>query len=218
MKKQFAVLGLGSFGKSVALTLESFGCDVIVVDDSYEKIQEISDSVAYAMCADVSDAEVMSALGARNLDGAIVAVSENKEASIMATIIAKEMGIPYVLAKAKDELQGMILEKVGADAVVYPEIDMGNRVAKKLISSEFADWIELSPEYSLREKIIPKRWEGKSLSELNVRERYGVNVVGILHNETMDVVFDPLKPLPAGCILFLIGSNSNLKELEVKES
>lgn len=217
MKKQFAVLGLGSFGKSVALTLESFGCDVVVVDDSYEKIQEISDSVAYAMCANVTDADAMKALGARNLDGAVVAVSENMEASIMATIILKEMGIRYVLAKAKDELQGKILEKVGADAIVFPEIDMGNRVAKKLISSEFADWIELSPDYSLTERVVPKRWEGKCLSELKVREKYGVNVVGILQDGIMDVVFDPLKPLPVGCVLFIIGANSNLKELEIKE-
>ena len=104
MKKQFAVFGLGSFGRSVALTLENLGCDVVVVDKSYEKIQEISDMVSYAMRADVSDPDALHALGGRNLDGAVVAVSESLEASIMATIISKEMGIPYVLAKAKDEL------------------------------------------------------------------------------------------------------------------
>ena len=97
MKKQFAVFGLGSFGWSVALTLESLGCDVLVVDKSYEKIQEISDQVSYAMKADVSDPEAMQALGGRNLDGAVVAVSESLEASIMATMLSKEMGIPYVL-------------------------------------------------------------------------------------------------------------------------
>lgn len=101
MKKQFAVFGLGSFGRSVALTLENLGCDVVVVDKSYEKIQEISDMVSYAMRADVSDPDALHALGGRNLDGAVVAVSESLEASIMATIISKEMGIPYVLAKAK---------------------------------------------------------------------------------------------------------------------
>ena len=140
MKKQFAVFGLGSFGRSVALTLENLGCDVVVVDKSYEKIQEISDMVSYAMRADVSDPDALHALGGRNLDGAVVAVSESLEASIMATIISKEMGIPYVLAKAKDELQGAILEKVGADAIAYPECDMGERVAKSLMSTAFADW------------------------------------------------------------------------------
>ena len=137
MSKQFAVLGLGSFGWSVALTLEKMGADVLVVDDSAEKIQEISEDVSYALKADVSDPEALEALGGRNLDGAVVAVSENFEASIMATMLCKDMGIPKVLAKAKDKLQGTILKKVGADAVVYPEIEMGSRVAKNLVAKEF---------------------------------------------------------------------------------
>ena len=130
MKKQFAVFGLGSFGRSVALTLENLGCDVVVVDKSYEKIQEISDMVSYAMRADVSDPDALHALGGRNLDGAVVAVSENLEASIMATIISKEMGIPYVLAKAKDELQGAILEKVGQMPLPIRSVTWENELQK----------------------------------------------------------------------------------------
>jgi Trk K+ transport system NAD-binding subunit len=194
MKKQFAVFGLGSFGRSVALTLENLGCDVVVVDKSYEKIQEISDMVSYAMRADVSDPDALHALGGRNLDGAVVAVSESLEASIMATIISKEMGIPYVLAKAKDELQGAILEKVGADAIAYPECDMGERVAKSLMSTAFADWIELSSEYSMAEVVIPEKWVGRSLSELKIREQYGINVVGIIQGVQVDVTLDPYEP------------------------
>ena len=130
MRKQFAVLGLGSFGRSVALTLESMGCDVIVVDKSQETIQEISDRVTYAITADITEKEALSALGTRNLDGAIIGVAENLEAGIMATLLCKEIGIPMVVAKAKNKLQGTILKKVGADTVVYPEIEMGSRVAK----------------------------------------------------------------------------------------
>lgn len=215
MKKQFAVLGLGSFGRSVALTLESLGCDVIAVDDSYEKIKDIADSVAYAIRADVTDSDVMKSLGARDLDGAVVAVSENREAAIMATILSKEVGIKYVVAKAIDEMQGKILEKLGADSVVYPERDMGERLAKKLGSSGFADWIELSPEYSMAEKLLPKKWEGKSLIELRVREKYGVNVVGILKDGEMQVTLDPEKPLERGCMLFIVGANSELENFEV---
>ena len=205
MGKQFAVFGLGSFGKSVALTLQSFGCDVIAVDNCYEKIQDIADSVSYAMCGDVTEPEFMKTIGARNLDGAVIAVSENLEAAIMATMISKEMGISYVLVKAMDELQGKILEKVGADSIVYPEIDMGERVAKKLISTEFIDWIELSPDYSLTEKLLPKQWEGKSLAELRVREKYGINVIGILKEDKMDMALDPSKPLQPDDMLFIIG-------------
>lgn len=214
MKKQYAVFGLGSFGRSVALTLESLGCDVIVVDKSYEKVQEISDSVSYAMRADVSDPEALLSLGGKNLDGAVVAVSESLEASIMATIAAKEIGIPYVLAKARDELQGMILEKIGADAIVYPERDMGSRVAKSLVSTAFSDWIELSSEYSMAETVIPNQWVGKSLAELKVRERYGLNVVGIMQGEEVNVAFDPHSPLPEDCIIIVIGANSVLAKFQ----
>ena len=216
MGKQFAVFGLGSFGKSVALTLQSFGCDVIAVDNCYEKIQDIADSVSYAMCGDVTEPEFMKTIGARNLDGAVIAVSENLEAAIMATMISKEMGISYVLVKAMDELQGKILEKVGADSIVYPEIDMGERVAKKLISTEFIDWIELSPDYSLTEKLLPKQWEGKSLAELRVREKYGINVIGILKDDKMDMALDPSKPLQPDDMLFIIGKNSDLEKFKLR--
>ena len=216
MGKQFAVFSLGSFGKSVALTLQSFGCDVIAVDNCYEKIQDIADSVSYAMCGDVTEPEFMKTIGARNLDGAVIAVSENLEAAIMATMISKEMGISYVLVKAMDELQGKILEKVGADSIVYPEIDMGERVAKKLISTEFIDWIELSPDYSLTEKLLPKQWEGKSLAELRVREKYGINVIGILKEDKMDMALDPSKPLQPDDMLFIIGNNSDLERFKLK--
>ena len=216
MNRQFAVLGLGSFGWSVALTLEKMGCDVLAVDDSFEKIQEISEQVSYAVKADVSDPEALQALGGRNLDGAVVAVSENFEASVMATMICKEMGIPKVLAKAKDTLQGTILKKVGADAVVYPEIEMGSRVAKNLVAREFTDWIELSDDYSLVEAAVPKSWVGKCLAELKVRERFDVNVVGIILDGEVDVTFDPQKPLPAEGILILIGANDVLEKFDAK--
>ena len=216
MGKQFAVFGLGSFGKSVALTLQSFGCDVIAVDNCYEKIQDIADSVSYAMCGDVTEPEFMKTIGARNLDGAVIAVSENLEAAIMATMISKEMGISYVLVKAMDEMQGKILEKIGADSIVYPEIDMGERVAKKLISTEFIDWIELSPDYSLTEKLLPKQWEGKSLAELRVREKYGINVIGILKEDKMDMALDPSKPLQPDDMLVIIGKNSDLERFKLK--
>ena len=217
MSKQFAVLGLGSFGWSVALTLEKMGADVLVVDDSAEKIQEISEEVSYALKADVSDPEALEALGGRNLDGAVVAVSENFEASIMATMLCKDMGIPKVLAKAKDKLQGTILKKVGADAVVYPEIEMGSRVAKNLVAKEFSDWIELSDDYSMVEAVVPEPWQGKCLAELRVRERFGINVVGIIINKQVDVTFDPMEPLPENVILIMIGANDILQKFDARK-
>lgn len=216
MEKQYAVLGLGSFGESVALTLENMGCDVLVMDDSYEKIQDISDKVSYAMKADVSDPDALQALGGKNLDGVVVAVSENLEAGIMATMLCKEMGIPLVVAKAKNKLQGAILQRVGADRIVYPEIEMGSRVAKSLVSREFMDWIELSNDYSMVEIAVPDKWVGRTLVDISARERLGINVVGIIINGKIDVTPDPQKPLPEGGILIVIGSNDVLEKFDSK--
>lgn len=217
MEKQYAVLGMGSFGESVALTLENMGCDVLVMDDSYEKIQDISDKVSYAMKADVSDPDALQALGGKNLDGVVVAVSENLEAGIMATMLCKEMGIPLVVAKAKNRLQGAILQRVGADRIVYPEIEMGSRVAKSLVSREFMDWIELSNDYSMVEIAVPDKWVGRTLVDINVRERLGINVVGIIINGKIDVTLDPQKPLPEGGILIVIGANDVLEKFDSKK-
>lgn len=217
MEKQYAVLGLGSFGESVALTLENMGCDVLVMDDSYEKIQDISDKVSYAMKADISDPDALQALGGKNLDGVVVAVSENLEAGIMATMLCKEMGIPLVVAKAKNKLQGAILQRVGADRIVYPEIEMGSRVAKSLVSREFMDWIELSNDYSMVEIAVPDKWVGRTLVDISARERLGINVVGIIINGKIDVTLDPQKPLPEGGILIVIGANDVLEKFDSKK-
>lgn len=214
MAKQYAVFGLGNFGTSVALALESLGCEVLVVDKSMEKIQDISDQVSYAMKADLEDTEVMEAIGARNLDGAVVALSENLEASIMATIMAKEIGIPHVIAKAQTEIQGKVLKKVGADVIVYPEKEMGIRIARAIVATNFAEWIELSPNYSMVECKIPKKWVGRTLLDLKIREKKGINVVGIIENGEVNIVVDPTKPLPEEGIVILIGSNKTLQELE----
>ncbi len=217
MKKQYAVLGLGKFGHSIALALENLGCDVIVVDNSAEKIQNIADSVTFAIKADIAEGNIVRSLGARNLDGAIIGVSENLEASIMATINAKEIGIPYVIAKAQNELHATILRRVGADAIVFPEKEMGNRVAKSLVSTNFADWIELSDDYSLVETEIPERWIGESLFDLRVRQKYNINVVGLIEDGEVEVSLDPNKPLPARGILILVGSNKALQKFKDKK-
>ena len=214
MKKQYAVFGLGTFGKSVALELESLGCEVVVVDNSMEKIQDIADYVTYAMCADIQDPEVMEALGARNLDGAIVAIGQNFEGSILATILAKEAGIPNVIAKAQNALHETILKKVGADIILHPEKEMGARIARGLVSGNFVDWIELSDDFSLVETKIPANWVGKRLIDLKIREKYGVNMVGIVEDGKMDVTIDSYRELVEKSIVILIGSNEALKKFE----
>lgn len=214
MVKQYAVFGLGSFGRSVALALESLGCEVLAVDKSMEKVQEISDEVSYAMKADIEDIEVMETIGARNLDGVVIALSESLESSVMATIVAKEIGIPYVIAKAQTELQGKVLKKVGADAIVYPEKEMGLKIARGIVATNFAEWIELSPEFSLVEYKIPENWVGKNLLELKIREKLGVNVVGFICDGKTSIAVDPSEPFPENSIVILIGSDKALQELK----
>lgn len=213
-KKQYAVLGLGKFGYSVAITLENMGCDVMVVDNSQEKINNIADSVSFAIRADIGESNVIKSLGARNLDGAIIGVSENMEASIMAAIVAKEVGIPYVIAKAQNELHAKILRKVGADTIIFPEKEMGSRIAKSLVSTNFADLIELSADYSLVEIGVPEKWVGKSLLELNVRQRYDINVIGMIQGDQVEVSLDPNAPMPADCLVIVVGSNKALQKFK----
>ncbi len=214
MRKQFAVFGLGSFGTSVALELEKLGCDVIAVDKSMEAVQAVSDDVAYAMCADITDPEVMKKLGAGHLSGAIVAIGDGLESNILTTILAKEAGIPNVIVKAGNSLHEMILKKVGADEVLYPEREMGVRLARGLASGNFMDWIELSDDYELVETKIPPSWVGKRLADLKVREKYGINVVAVAVDGKMEVTADPFRKLPADAVLTLIGPSEAFDKFE----
>ena len=213
-KKQYAVLGLGNFGTSVALTLQNLGCDVIAADNNMERVQKIADMVSYAMKGDIDEADFIRTLGVRNLDGVIIAVSENRESSIMATLLVKEEGAPYILAKANDKRHAAILMKIGADAIVYPEREMGARVAKNLVSTEFADWITLSPDYSMIETEIPKKWVGKTLRQLEVRKQHEVSVVGYIDEGDVELNPDPDEILKDDIILILVGSNLALQKLQ----
>lgn len=213
MRKQFAVFGLGSFGMSVAITLQQLGCDVIAVDHKEERIKDIADHVSYAMRADIGDPDVIRSLEPRNLDGIIIAASDNMEASIMATLSAKEINIPYVLCKARDGMHAQVLKKIGADAIVFPEEEMGKKVAKSLVSVNLTDWIALSPDYSILETAIPKSWAGKTLKELDVRKKYNVNVAGLKEGEKVEINPDPDMPLREGMILVLIGEDKSLENI-----
>lgn len=217
MRKQYAVFGLGSFGESVAVALQELGCEVVVVDNHMERIEDISPYVSYAVQADIEDPEVIRSLGARNLDGVVVAVADDMEASIMATLVSKEIGVPYVLAKAKNELHAKVLKKIGADSIIFPEKEIGQSVARNLVSGEFVDWISLSPDYSITEIQVPEKWIGKSLSEIDVRRTKDVNVVGVRIGEKIQVTIDPGEPLQKEMMLIMIGSNEALEKFGEKQ-
>lgn len=211
--KSFAVIGLGRFGMTLANTLAESDCDVLVIDDKEENIQEIADKVTYAVKADVREPGILKHLGVQNVDVAIIAVSENIEASITATMQAKELGVPYVMAKAASGLHGRILDKVGADEIIYPEKSMGLRVAKNLMSTGFLDIFELSSEFSMAEFRIPEGWIGRSLCDLKIREKYRINIIGIKIGEEVRVDLNPNEELPADCTLIAVGKNRDLNKV-----
>lgn len=215
VKKEFLVLGLGKFGVSVARTLSKLGCQVVAVDRNEERVQDIAEEVTYAVTADVTDAEVLESLGVSNLDAAVIAISNDMEASIMATIITKDLGVPYVLAKASNEVHKKILLKVGADSVVFPETEMGTRIAKKLVAGDFVDLIELSPNFSIIETFTKQAWIGQSIRSIGFREKYNINIIAIKENNHIDVSPDPDMPLKASQMLVLLGANKSLKEIDI---
>ena len=185
--KSYAVIGLGQFGMTVALTLAEANCDVLAIDDKDDNVQDIAEKVSYAVKADVRDPGILESLGVQNVDVAVIAVAENMEASITATMQVKELGVPFVMAKAMNSLHGRILEKIGADKVIYPEHSMGIRVARNLLSSGFVDMFELSSDFSMAEFKIPREWIGKTLRELKVREKYNINLIGLKHGDKMNM-------------------------------
>lgn len=212
----FVVFGLGKFGKSVAQTLAENGKEVLAIDSSEEVIQDISDFVTHAVQADVTDGDALKALGVGNFDVAVIAISNNLQASIMSTILAKEMGVPFVLAKAQNDIHKRVLEKVGADKVIFPEREIGVRIANNLISETFVDFIELSDDYSIVELSVVDEWVGKSLKELNMRVNYGINVMAIRKGDNISITPGPDLILQSSDILVVIGGNADLRKISAR--
>jgi len=214
-KKQFAVIGLGRFGSSVAAALAKLGYEVLAVDANEERVQEMADVVTQAIAADTTDEEALRAIGVRNFDVAVVAIGQDIQSSILTTLILKELGVPYIVAKAQNELHGKVLGKIGADKVVYPERDMGLRVAHHLISPNILDHIELTPEYSIVEMQVSSEMAGKTLRELDIRAKYHCNVLAVKReNGEMNITPRADEPLLLTDVLVIVGRNDQLNKLE----
>lgn len=212
--KTYAVIGCGRFGSSVAKTLYSLGYEVLAIDESEEIIQDISEYVTHSAQADATDENALKALGLRNVDVAVVSIGSDVQSSIMATLIAKELGVKYVLCKATNELQAKVLYKIGADRVIFPERDMGVRVAHNLVSQNVLEYIELDPNYSIVEIVSPVSWIGKTIGELDLRANYGINVMAVKHGYEINIApaaEDVMKP---GDILVVIGRNEDINKVE----
>lgn len=214
--KQFVVIGCGRFGSSVAENLYKLGHDVMVIDSSEETVQNLSDKVTHAVQADATDEHALQSLGLRNFDVAIITIGSDIQSSIMTTLIVKDLGVKYVVAKAQNEVHAKVLYKIGADRVVFPERDMGMRVAHNLVASNILDYIELSSEYSIMEITALEEWNQKSLLNLNIRSRYGINIVAIKQGDNIKISPNAQDIIYKGDILVVIGRNNDLRKLEIK--
>lgn len=212
-KKSFAVLGLGKFGAGVAREMARIGADVLAVDLDEENVHMIADEVTCAMKADVCDNETLQTLGLSNMDAVVVAITESLDASIMATIFAKEAGVPIVVAKARDAVHAKILEKVGADRTIIPEKESGIRMARCLISGNFIDVIELSDHISIVAIQVKPEWAGKSLSELRLREKAGMNIIALRAEGELTAAVDPNMPLKPEYTMWVMVDKKNLEKL-----
>ena len=213
MSKSIAVIGLGRFGRKLARTLYDMGSDVMAVDKNPEIIAGISANVTYAIEADVANPDVVRGLGLREMDMVVVAIGSDLTASIMSVMLAKEQGVPFVLAKAKDPLTGQILKRVGADKIIIPEEDTGARTARILLSDSFLDYFDIDDNLCLLEIKTKPEWIGKNLIELDLRGKYRINVVAVKDHSEMRSFIDPSRPLEADTELLVILEKTDLKYL-----
>ena len=212
-QKEYIVIGLGRFGSSIALQLEANGCKVLAIDRNEQRVRLIADYVTLAMCLDVANDEALEELGGRNFDGAVISIGHSLDASVLAAIWAKEQGIRQIIAKAYDDMQGKILTKLGVDEIVYPEKEMGVHLANNLAFNNLLDTTELTSDYSMADVGVLKSWVGKSLKELNLRKKYGVNVIAIKRGGALSINPSADDPTQKDDVFVLLGKNNTLKRI-----
>lgn len=215
MKKSFLIIGLGRFGINVARTLTKAGHSVLGIDNNEDIIQKFSFEIDNVMKLDATDSDVLDTLGIAEFEAVVISIGEKYiQNSILTTLLVKEKGAKYIIAKAGTKVQGKVLEKVGADMVVFPEKDMGERIGKALSSNTLIDYIELSPEVSIIELKAPPFMHGKNLIELNLRKKYAVTIISVKDNDgNVKTPPDVSYKFTESDILTLIGENEQLKKL-----
>lgn len=210
--KSFIVLGLGRFGRSIAKTLYQLGHEVLGVDDDEKIVQEFEREITHTVQADLTNEHFLKSMEVHEFDAAVVAVGSNLQVSIMATVMLKELGARYIVVKAQDDFEGKVLYKVGADKVIFPEKDMGIKVARNLATENFFDMIEISESHSIVSIKPPSPWIGKTLGELAVRARYGINVIAI-KGEGKHIIPSAQTVVDEQSVWIVMGTNSDIKRL-----
>ena len=210
--RTYAVFGLGRYGRAVARELVDNGVEVIAVDNDQSIVNEVASYLPLCKCADVTDADVLERLGVADLDTVIICMASNLESSVMAVTLCKEAGVKTVIAKCANEMHQKILLRVGADKVLFPENESGIRLAKNLLSSGFIDMISLSSDVSMIEIDVKAEWVGKNLIQLDLRKKYGFNIVAIKKGDNVTVSIDPEQILDEATTLIVIANTSKLNK------
>ena len=212
--KSYIVIGLGRFGQTLARQLCMLGAEVLAMDVRNDLVQQVADDVTHAVVGDAQDKEVLRALGARDFDCAIIAIGSDLAASVLTTMNLKELEVPYIICKAHDETHRRVLEKLGVDRVIIPEQENAQRLARSLNSHNVLDYIELSEDYGILEVPAPKSWVNKTLKELNVRAKLGVNIIAVESGKKTNVSPSADYKILEGDILVVLGDNYSLEKVQ----
>ena len=216
MKKEFVVIGLGRFGGSIVKELVRLGADVLAIDSNQERVDQFAKIATQAVIADTTDEAAIKSLGIRNFEHVIIAIGENIQNSILTTLILKDLGVKQITVKAQNDYHARVLEKIGADFVVHPERDMGIRIANNMMSSNVLDYLELSDEHSIMEIKANDRIAGYSLIDLDIRAKYGINIVGIKRGENIIISPAADEKILLGDILLVIGADVDINRFVKK--
>ncbi len=212
--KSFVVIGLGRFGTAVAEELYALGHEVLAIDREEGCAQRVSEIVTHTIIADAKDESVLQSIGVRNFDGVIICMTDIED-SVMIALMLKDMGAKYIIAKSQSKQHSRMLELIGVDRVVFPEQDMGVRLAQTISSRRALDFIELSPDYAIVELPLPDVWQNKTLAEIGARKQFGINVLAVRRGEK-EIYVSPQAEflLKHRDVLIVVGKNQNIRKLE----
>lgn len=213
-RKEFAVIGLGRFGGSICHELAQLGMEVMAIDLDEDKVNAFANIASHAVIADSTDEMVLKSLGIRNFDHVVVAIGDNLNASILTTLILKELGVKNITVKAQNDYHEKVLAKIGADHIVHPERDMGKRIANNITSNSVLDYLELSDEHSIVEIMANDKIDGHSLIELNIRAKFGLNIMAIKRGKEVIISPRATENIEKGDILIVIGHDNDVDRFE----
>lgn len=213
-KKQYLIIGAGRFGLALARQLSVMGCEVLAADNEEERVKTAAPYVTQALQLDATDEDALRSLGVRNFDAVIVSIGDNMRDSILVSLMCKEMGAKYLVAKASDDMHARVLQKIGADRVVFPERDGGVRLAKTLISPNVLELINLAGDYMLVDIVAPSSWVGRSLQDIDIRRKYAANVLLINRGNEVMISLQGTTVIQRDDTLLMLGHRKDLEHIE----